>query len=98
MGAYAGGGEIPTAVVRDRRFAQPGFAGLVALFLMLVRRAWWRPWVVALVVVCVTVFVLYIDPPFWIAALLELGLVGGLVWAWRIPARSRPALGKGIRP
>ena len=65
---------------------------LVALSLMLLRRAWWRPWAVAMAVVVVTVFVLYADPPFWLTVLLELGLVAGLAWAWRTSARPRLAL------
>jgi hypothetical protein len=70
---------------------------LAALSLMLLRRAWWRPWAVAMAVVVVTVFVLYLDAPFWLLALLELGLVAGLAWAWRTSARPRPALAREAR-
>jgi len=52
----------------------------VALLLVVVRRRWWRAWIVALLAGIALLFALYARAPVWIEALPPLAILAGTVW------------------
>ncbi len=61
-----------------------------AVVLIMLRREWWRPWIVALAAAVVFTVIFYARPPLWLGALSEATLLVGLVWSYRAtPIRTR---------
>ncbi len=60
-----------------------------AVVLMMLRREWWRPWVVALATAAVFLLIFYARPPLWIGTLSEATILAGLVWSSRSPISCR---------
>lgn len=57
--------------------------GLVAGMLVLARAKWLRPFVIGLAAVGVLLGLTFLFPPLWLRAVLDLGLVAGLIWSGR---------------
>jgi hypothetical protein len=77
------------------------FLELVAAFVaILVRRSWWRGWLVGAAAVGVLLLVLYVHPPLWFGVLLEIGILMGLLWSFRgaSPGRTATARYRGREP
>jgi hypothetical protein len=74
--------------------------GLVAGWLFVFRRDWRRPLVVGVAAVAVLLALTFTFPPLWLRALLDAGLLAGLLWALRsenrraVPARSAARVGR----
>lgn len=57
--------------------------GLAAGVHMLARLAWKRPLAVGAAAVIVLLVLTFLSPPLWLRVESDLGLLGGLVWAFR---------------
>jgi hypothetical protein len=59
----------------------------LAAVVLMFRRHWWRPWLVALATGLVFGLIFYVTPPLWIGFLLEIAIFLGLLWSYRTAVR-----------
>jgi len=57
--------------------------GLIAAWQFVIRKAWKKPLVVGLASVIVLLGLTFLFPPLWLRGVLDLGLLGGLVWIYK---------------
>lgn len=64
-------------------------AGLVAAGLYVARSAWRRPLLIAVAALLAIFALTFVQPPLWVRALLDAGLIAGLWWAAGAPQPGR---------
>lgn len=84
-------GRVEPMAVQNAEIALWGVAFLefiAAIILIFRRQLWHRGWLVALAAVGVLLIVLFLHPPLWIGAVLEIVIVAGLIWSYRSSKRK----------